>query len=366
MRRSAPFLMAALTAVALFLAPVPAHADAVTPSFADDLEAQSWLLTDSRGRVLASANADKSMEPASTTKIMTAMVVLDSGVSMDTAYTVPEMPSDWENPQLAGYEAGTTATVRDLLEVMLVYSANDAAQTLAVGLAGSIDAFADLMNQKAHEIGMTATTFKNPSGMEEAGHTSTATDLVTMGRYALDNYPFIARMVRTHEVTVPVNGVDKAFESTDALMPVYPALVGIKTGAVSAGYAFLGAARSDGVTLYSCVLGCPTPWGRFQDTLDLMQWAYARYASLTFAKEGQVLGWRPFAFRFGYMVPVVWDQTVSGPVWPDGGATTYSRVVPASDQLMVPGEQCGASLWTQDGRTVAAGSLSVARAVVRA
>lgn len=358
-------VLAVLAILVTLALPVPALADTIG-SYSGDMEAQSWIVTDSVGNVLAGSNIDEAMEPASITKVMTAMVVLDSDLSLDDVLTVPEMPADWENPQLAGYEAGSTATVRDLLEVMLVYSANDAAQTLAVGVAGSVDAFADLMNQKAAQIGMTETTFKNPSGMSEDGHTSTAKDLTTMGRYALDHYPLIAQLVRTSSVTVPVNGVDQTFQSTDALMPIYSPLIGIKTGLVDGGSTFLGAARSGRVTLYTCVLGCPTSWGRFQDTMEVMEWAFAHYAQPTFAKKGQVLSWRPFAFRFGYVVPVIWDQAVTGPVWPEGGATTYTRIVPSEGQLLVPGEQCGVSLWQQDGRTVAAGSLSVARAIVRA
>ncbi len=195
---------AALLALLLvLLAPVPAVAD--TGLGAPGVtEAQAWIVEDSTGRVLAESNADAAFAPASITKVMTAMVALDAGLPMDTEVAMPAHPEDgWEAAQVAGYAVGETSTLEDMLEVLLVYSANDVGYAIAEKVAGSQGAFADLMNEKAAEIGMTRTTFKNPHGLEEDGHESCARDLALMGRYALTHYPFIARMVRTHSVTVP-------------------------------------------------------------------------------------------------------------------------------------------------------------------
>lgn len=318
-------------------------------------EAQAWCVTDATGAVLASHDPDKQYAPASITKIMTAMVALDSGMALDTTITMPELPTEgWEGAQVAGFSAGSTATLEEMLEVMLVYSANDAAYAIAQAVGGSQQGFADLMNQKAAQIGMDHTTFKNPHGLEEDVHVSTAGDLCKLGRHALTRYPFIARMVRTRSVTVPVNGVDRTFQSTDELMDVYRPLIGIKTGKVAAGTTFLGASRKTQTQLYTCVLGCSSDWGRFQDTLDLMEWAYGTYRPVELADTDDPVARRPFAYRFGWHVPITADATVKGLVWPDSAPCIYTTVMASRNQLVRPGDPAGASLWRQGDRVVGA------------
>ncbi len=355
MTRTRPLAPVALLALLLvLLVPAPALADTGlgTPGVT---EARAWIVEDSTGRVLAESNADAAFAPASITKVMTAMVALDAGLPMDTGVTMPAHPEDgWEAAQVAGYEVGETSTLEDMLEVLLVYSANDAGYAIAEKVAGSQNAFADLMNKKAAEIGMTRTTFKNPHGLEEDGHESCARDLAAMGRYALTHYPFIARMVRTHAVTVPVNGEDRTFYSTDELMPVYSPLIGIKTGKVEAGTTFLGAARKDGLTLYTCVLGCATDWGRFEDTRTMMEWAFGGATRLTLADPGRTLETLPFAYRFGFSVSVRPQAAVTGLLWPDGTECSYTRVALSRGQLGIPGEPAGACLWRQGDRIVGA------------
>ena len=162
------------------------------------------------------------------------------------------------------------------------------------------------------------------------------------------------RSVRTHSVTVPVNGEQRTFYSTDELMPVYSPLIGIKTGKVEAGTTFLGAARKDGLTLYTCVLGCVTDWGRFEDTRAMMEWAFDGATGLTLADPDQTLETLPFAYRFGFSVSVRAQAAVTGLLWPDGTECSYTRVALSSDQLGIPGEPAGACLWRQGDRIVGA------------
>lgn len=330
----------------------PAYGAVARPQVA---EAQAWCVTDATGAVLASSNADERFAPASITKVMTAMVALDSGMALDTEVTMPELPTEgWEAAQVAGFETGSTASLEDMLEVLLVYSANDAAYAIAQAVGGSQQGFADLMNQKAQEIGMDHTTFKNPHGLEEDDHMSTAGDLVKMGRYALTHYPFIARMVRTRAVTIPVNGVQQTFHSTDELMDVYAPLIGIKTGKVEAGTTFLGASRKTQAQLYTCVLGCSSDWGRFQDTMDLMEWAYGTYRPVELSNTKEPVARRPFAYRFGWHVPVTADAAAQGLVWPDSAPCTYTSIMASRNQLLKPGEAAGACIWQQGGHVVGA------------
>jgi D-alanyl-D-alanine carboxypeptidase (penicillin-binding protein 5/6) len=315
-------------------------------------EAQASIVTDNAGNVLYENNADDLYAPASITKIMSAMVALDAGIPMDTVVTIPELDLP-ENAQAAGYEAGSTATFEQLMEVMLVYSANDAAQVVAIEVAGSETAFADLMNAKAQELGMANTSFKNASGLDEDGHYSCARDLAIMGRYALTHYPFIAQMVDTPSVTVDVNGTPLTFETTDELLGYYPGMRGIKTGRGDTGTTFLGACRRANTMVYTCVLGCSSDWGRFEDTMDLLNWAYVAYEKSAYATAGQTVAYAPFAWRFGFVLPVASSSTVYGLAWPEGSGVDWTRIGMRSGSLTTPGSVTAVQAWVQDGRGVA-------------
>ena len=314
-------------------------------------EAESAIVMDSEGNVLWSMNADEEMAMASTTKIMTAMVALDSGMDLDTVCTISPVDLG-PYSQTAGFTSYDSPTLRELLRVMLVYSGNDAACYVAQNVAGSEEAFVALMNKKAAELGMTHTHFANPHGLEEEGHYSCAADLAIMGRAALENYPFIASTVRLRSVTATVAGGWYTFPSTDALMDYYPGLLGIKTGSVAAGTVFMGAARRGGITLYTAVLGCDTSAGRFDDTAALLDWAYANYVPRRVGREHWVLDVAPFAldFRFDCVASAASDATAR--VWPDGGSLSYRNTHRSSWLLAEPGDEYGMVSWTQDGRDI--------------
>ena len=271
----ATFALCSLMAVAVaprayaYAAEVPEHQVS---------EAQCYFVSDGAGHTILERNADQQMEPASITKVMTAMVVLDSGASLDAPATITR--GDYQDDaQIAELKPADGVTVRQLFQLMLVYSANDAADNLAINVFGSIDACVDRMNQKARELGMTGTRFANVHGLSQDGHYSCARDLVTMGRYALEHYPLIAQTVHMRSVDVTLGGEQRTFRSTDDLMETYAGLRGIKTGVVESGKAFLGASTHGTASVYSCVLGCSTNDGRFADTEALMSWAYKHYFS---------------------------------------------------------------------------------------
>lgn len=289
---------------------------------------------------------------ASITKIMTAMVALDSGKSMGDVCSITDVTLP-EGAQLAGYTSADAPTFGDLMRTMLVYSGNDAALNVAYAVAGTEEAFVELMNKKAREIGMEDTHFSNPHGLEEDDHYSCAHDLALMGKYALENYPFIARTVMTRRLTVTVGGQQKTFESTDELMDSYGGLCGIKTGKVEAGTTFLGSSKRHGLQLFSCVLGCTTDDGRFTDTRILMDWAYDEYfrhVSLTRrAWPLRIVSWQD-GFWGKLVVTSAWD--VSARSYPERDID-YTTTMVGDGELAAPGSPYGLSSWTQDGRSVA-------------
>jgi D-alanyl-D-alanine carboxypeptidase (penicillin-binding protein 5/6) len=316
----------------------------------DIAEATGAFVMDSDGDTLYELNAYQEMAPASITKIMTAMVALDSGVDLDEP--VPFVETEFgEAAQVVGYADGDTPTMRELLMATLVYSGNDAALNVAYGVAGSKEAFADLMNAKVAELGLEHTRFANPHGLEEDGHYSCAADLCVMGRYALENYPFIRDAVRTHYITVYPKGQKVTLESTDELMGSYDGLLGIKTGNTESGASFLGAARRNHVTVYSCALCCDTKEGRFSDTRTMLDWAFGLYEARTLAHDDLALRTSPWADGFWLRCPVSANRDVTGSIFCEG-KVTYTTSMLRPSIFVSPHDTCGTTVWNQEGHHV--------------
>lgn len=334
----------------LCIFPVTAYAESIGTPYLS--EAQGAIVTDEVGNVLYEYNADYELPMASITKVMTAMVALDSGMDLETPCTIHDVYLG-EDSQTAGYTVYDTPTLRELLRVMLVYSGNDCAENIAINVAGSEDAFVALMNQKAQELGMGNTHFENPHGLDESGHYSCARDLATMGRVALTDYPLIASTVRLRQVSATVGGFYTVFYSTDDLMGTYRGMLGIKTGAVYAGTAFLGAARRDSVTLYTAVIGCQTSSGRFTDTESLLDWAFDAYSVVSPASEYWVIDVLPYAYDFRYRCLVTPHTEGRFEVWNGAGALNYRTSRITRSLLMTPGQATGLTSWTQANRHIA-------------
>ena len=199
------------------------------PSYvhAEDSEISTYspaclLMEASTGKVIYEKNAYTRMYPASTTKIMTAILVLENGNLSDTV-TVSEnavlsIPDGYSTAQL---QIGEQLTVVQLLYALLLPSANDAAVALAEYIAGSVDSFASMMNTKAIEIGCKDTHFVNPNGVHNENHYSTAYDLALMGQYAMKNATFRS-IVSTTQFSLPItnqyDNTDRIFRNTNSLL----------------------------------------------------------------------------------------------------------------------------------------------------
>lgn len=316
-------------------------------------EAQAAIVVDGQGNIIFSKNIDAEFNMASITKIMTAVVALENGFDMNAQIACQGTTLD-ANAQLAGYTAGMTVSASDLWAAMLVYSANDAAYEIATSVAGSETAFVKLMNAKAKELGMANTVFKNCHGLDADGHHSTASDLVKLARYAMTNYPAISDQVKRESVTLSIGGYNVYLESTDELLGSLAGAMGIKTGRGNNTTCFLGAARRGSLTLYSCVLGCETSDGRFNDTATLMNEAFnTAYQQTTLASTSLADTTHPFAYHFGWSVKSCCTSNVVGYAARAGADTIRSNLacIPPSE-LLVPGEQTKISQWTQDGKVV--------------
>lgn len=262
------------------------------------------LVSPDSGMVLYSKNADQKRYPASTTKIMTALLTLENVSNLDE--TVTSEAVDFENVTAdssnAGILLGEQVTVRDLLYALMLPSANEAAYMLARHVGGSWEQFVDMMNDRAAELGCTGTHFCNPCGLHEDDHYTTAHDLYLIAKEAMKDVTFRDivstvqhRMAKTnlHEERIIYTTNQLIFSSFQPWS--YANCLGIKTGHTSqAGNCFVGYAEYGDAKLFSVVLGCsdsskeyPSVAASFTDTKKLCQWGFENFTSKTLARQGE-------------------------------------------------------------------------------
>lgn len=220
------------------------------------------------GQVLYSQNADSQMLIASTTKIMTALVVLENCSSDEQAKILPEYTKVEGSSMYL--EAGASYSVRDLLYGMLLVSGNDAATALAFHCGGSIGGFAEMMNAKAREMGLVNSSFKNPHGLDAEGHYSSAEDLAAITCEAMKNELF-AKIVSTKTYTVG----EQTYMNHNKLLWNYEGCVGVKTGyTIAAGRSLVSCAERDGLRFVCVTLSDPDDWN---DHKELYDWAFSSF-----------------------------------------------------------------------------------------
>ena len=225
------------------------------------------------GTTLAARNADMRRPVASITKLMTVLVALEHA-RLDEVVAVPFQATRVRESSLS-LQPGEPLTVAQLAIGSLVPSANDAATALALHVGrGSLDRFVALMNRKARELGMRSTRFRNPHGLDQPGHVSSAGDTVLLLRAALE-HRFIRTWAKKRSATLPGR---PRLVSTDGLLRRLPELIGAKTGHTSgAGWSQVAGARADGVTVFASVLGAETEAARDADLQALLLYGLAQY-----------------------------------------------------------------------------------------
>ena len=254
-----------------------------------EISARAAVLTEKEsGRILWQRNADKPMPPASTTKIMTAIVVLEN-TQLDKTITADERAAAAPKVRM-GLEKGEKLTVEQLLYALMLQSSNDAAVALAVGVGGSVENFCDMMNKKAAEIGCKDTHFVTPNGLDEGDHHTTAYDMALIAAYALDNEDFV-RITQTKNISFSSNKKSYSIYNHDRFLSEYQGALGIKTGFTGkAGHCFAGAAKRDGMTLVSVVFA--SGWGntgkenKWKDTKKLMNYGFENYRYTQLTQKG--------------------------------------------------------------------------------
>lgn len=246
------------------------------------------MLIDARtGEQLAADEPDRRLSIASTTKLMTAHLALKRlrlGRQVEAApyYAIP-------GESLLGLTPGERVTVRDLLYGLILASGNDAAETLAVAVSGSEEAFVGLMNDAARALGLADTHYGNPIGLDEAGNYSTASDLVALARVLLRN-PVFRRIADSETANAPSLDPPQTIETRNTLLLADPSVTGVKTGhTLGAGYVLVGSAERNGVELISAVLGAPSEYDRDVETQELLDYGFGLYSTRRAFRRGEAL-----------------------------------------------------------------------------
>lgn len=279
-------LFAAVLAAALLLAPAALAADtsetnAATPAVgAPEVNAASSILMEKEsGNILYEANAHEKLEPASVTKVMTLLLVMeaiDSGrISEDDMVTMSAHAVSMGGSQVYLKE-NEQMSVKDLLKAVAVVSANDGAVALAEHIAGSEESFVARMNERAAQLGMEDTTFLNCTGLPAAGHVSSAYDIAVMSRELILKHPSI----RTYTTIWMDSLRDGKFQlsNTNKLIRFYAGATGLKTGSTDGAlYCLSATAERDGMELIAVVLKSPTSDDRFEGAKSLLNYGFSNY-----------------------------------------------------------------------------------------
>lgn len=263
--------------------PGPAPSIPITAGSAILMEATS-------GRVLFEKEPDKRMAPASITKIMTmllAMEAIEQGkASLDDMVVTSEHAMEMGGSQV-WLEVGEEMSLADLMKAIAIVSANDASVAVAEHIAGSEEAFVDMMNQRARELGMTGTHFANCHGLPHRDHYTTARDIAIMSR-ALLRYPKVHEWFTTW--IDYVRGGKNILVNTNRLVKFYEGADGLKTGFTEeAGYCLAATAKRGGLRLISVVLNVADSQLRFKEASALLDFGFRHYAGVEIASQGQVM-----------------------------------------------------------------------------
>ena len=285
-------LAAVLCCTPVLAAPAPTHT----------VNAKAAILYEvNTDTILMEQDADMKLYPASTTKLMTALIALEYG-NPDDVVTVTNEAIDglYELGSASYLLNGEQISFMDLMRYLLIGSGNDAANALAIHVSGSVEGFVDLMNNKAQELGMTNTHFVNPHGLHNEEHYTSARDLLTLAKVVMEN-EIIADLVAQDELVLPVtNKHDRTTTkyTTNHLLTnkstgeyYYEGAIGIKTGTTTpAGLCLVAGCVKGDYTYYSVVLGCEKMEGRslqFEETIKLFNWGAATWSQQVMLSSSQ-------------------------------------------------------------------------------
>ncbi len=319
------------------------------------LARHAFMVDPQTSTVLLFKDAETPMPPSSMSKMMTIFIIFDElaagRLKLDTRFRVSEKARNMGGSRMF-LELGSEATVEDLIKGIIILSGNDACVVVAEGLAGSEEAFAERMNKRAREIGMTRTNFRNASGWPAEGQYTTARDLAVLGWRTIDDYPQYYKYYS--ETNWTYNNIRQ--DNRNRLLKMTPGTDGMKTGHTEeGGYGQTTSAVRDGRRLILVVNGLTSMAERAQETARLMEWGFRESTNTTVFRAGDMVVEAPVWLGAQDKVPLVIPKTVQ--ITMPAGQTAAPRVVARFDgpiaAPIVKGTKIGTAVVTlPDNRTM--------------
>ncbi len=348
-------VFAAMTAAVLCLTWLPLSAGAAGEP---GVSASCAILVDAEsGRVLMEKNADEERAIASITKLMTALVAVESTSDLDRTVTIQKEWTLAEGSSMYLRE-GEELTLRELLYGLLLVSGNDAALAIAGFCAGDTDTFVEWMNLRAQELGMEHTHFVNPNGLPAEGHYSTAADMAKLAIVVMEQ-PDLAEIVGTKSVTM----AGRTMTNHNKLLWRYEGCVGMKTGYTdAAGRTLVSCAQRDGQRLIAVTLNAPNDWA---DHAAMFDYGFSQWPSILLASAGRDFRTLPVTGSLVRFVPVQVERDVRYPLAADERVTVK---IDLPDQVEAPveeGDIAGSLTYYVDGREVGSTYLVYSHSVER-
>lgn len=314
------------------------------------------LIEQNSGKVLYEKNMHEQLRPASVTKVMTILLIMeaiDSGkINYNTQIPCSENASSMGGSQI-WLDTTETLSVNDMLKAICVVSANDCTVAMAEYLEGSQEAFVQKMNEKAQELGMNDTCFKNCHGIDEDGHITSAYDIALMSRELLSKHPDITKYTTIYMDSL--RDGKSELVNTNKLIRTYNGITGLKTGSTSlALYNLSASATRDDLSLIAVIMKAPTTKLRFAEAQKLLDYGFSNYSYIKLGDNGDTVKSVPISKGIKTNINATVENT-SGVLIPKGKEKQIEQNIFVQDNLSAPvyqGQKVGEITYTLNGETL--------------
>lgn len=340
--------------------------------------ARSYVLMEqSSGKILLERDAEKEFPPASITKVMTLLLIneaIDAGkINWNDQVTVSEHAAHMGGSQVF-MEPGETQTVRDLVKCICIASANDAAVAMSEYIAGSEEAFVELMNKRANELGMNHTTFKNACGLHVDGHVSCAKDIALMSRALLEEHPEMSKVLTTwmDSITHRTRRGETQFglSNTNKMIKWYNGLTGLKTGYTpEAKHCVSATATRDQMNLIAVIMGAADGKIRFKEAAQLLDYGFSNYKVKVGPQIGTIIAKQDIKKGTEKQIDVATAETKTFVVPKASSNSELTYELQYSGPIIAPigkGQPVGRIIYYLDGNEVGEGEIVSASEVQKA
>ena len=329
----------------------------VTDNNSLNLESASAILIEqSSGRILYAHNIHEQLRPASVTKVMSILLIMeaiDAGkISLTDSVPCSENAASMGGSQI-WLDSTETLTVDEMLKAICVNSANDCVVAMAEYIAGSEEAFVQMMNDKAYELGMSDTTFKNCHGLDEDGHVTSSYDIAIMSRELLNKYPEIKNYTTIWMDTL--RDGETQLSNTNRLIKNYSGATGLKTGSTSlALYNLSASATRDDLSLIAVIMKAPSTKVRFSEAQKLLDYGFNNFSYQSFGKAGDLIQTISIDKGVQATIPVILEND-AGILLAKGSEKNIEQTVTIDENISAPisvGQKVGEISFSLDGEVL--------------